>query len=129
MTVTFSQLFVVALTNILLVYLYGQPQVYSLKPHKINLKLGRLGGSRTQSHMARISFDLDADLTTLFNWNTKMLFVSVLVEHSNKNYSRNQACIWDDYILSKDDAVLKLKKKRSEYPVYDMIDSLPYFLI
>lgn len=34
----------------------------------------------------KISFNLNADLRPLFNWNTKQLFISIVAEHSTKTH-------------------------------------------
>ncbi|KAI8903614.1 hypothetical protein EDD86DRAFT_250329 [Gorgonomyces haynaldii] len=102
----------------------------ALAKQKRSHKLGRLPSyeySKARTHMARVSFDLDADLTSLFNWNTKMLFVSVLVEWENKEYKQNQAVIWDDVIMRKEDALLQYKKKRSDGTTANM--TLQYQII
>ncbi|OJD17358.1 hypothetical protein AJ78_02543 [Emergomyces pasteurianus Ep9510] len=48
---------------------------------------------------ARIRFDLDADLTSLFNWNTKQLFVYVLASYptipSSSSNLTTESIIWD----------------------------------
>jgi hypothetical protein len=56
-----------------------------------------------------------------------MLFVSVLAEFSNDQYSINQACIWDDVIMNREDAVFNFKNKKAEYPIHDLKDSLKVF--
>ncbi|KAJ1328833.1 hypothetical protein BSLG_009877 [Batrachochytrium salamandrivorans] len=53
------------------------------------------------TNLGVVSFDLDADLSSYFKWNTKLLFVSAIVEFSNSQYEVNQAVIWDDVILDR----------------------------
>ncbi|PGH04258.1 hypothetical protein GX51_03603 [Blastomyces parvus] len=51
---------------------------------------------------AQIRFDLDADLTSLFNWNTKQLFVYVLASYpatpSSSSNLTTESIIWDTII-------------------------------
>ncbi|PGH32354.1 hypothetical protein GX50_04834 [[Emmonsia] crescens] len=51
---------------------------------------------------AQIKFDLDADLTSLFNWNTKQLFVYVLASYptspSSSSNLTTESIIWDTII-------------------------------
>ncbi|OAX82758.1 hypothetical protein ACJ72_02895 [Emergomyces africanus] len=51
---------------------------------------------------AQIRFDLDADLTSLFNWNTKQLFVYVLASYptipSSSSNLTTESIIWDAII-------------------------------
>jgi hypothetical protein len=37
----------------------------------------------------------------------------------------NQACIWDDVIMNKEDALFDFRKKKAEYPIHDLADLLP----
>lgn len=47
----------------------------------------------------QIRFDLDADLSSLFTWNTKQLFVYVTANYpSNSNGGMSEAVIWDSII-------------------------------
>ncbi|BDD58759.1 hypothetical protein MPDQ_008025 [Monascus purpureus] len=65
----------------------GRPHYYSMK----------------KEEYAHIKFDLDADLSPLFNWNTKQLFVFVLASYSSSdnekdNAQTSQSIIWDTII-------------------------------
>jgi signal peptidase complex subunit 3 len=41
------------------------------------------------------TFDLDADLTKVFNWNTNLLFVYITVEFKSKFTDYNKITVWD----------------------------------
>ncbi|KAL2825985.1 microsomal signal peptidase subunit [Aspergillus cavernicola] len=66
----------------------GRPHYYSTK----------------KEEYAQMRFDLDADLSPLFNWNTKQLFVYVYASYSSANDNTNtnipntQSIIWDKII-------------------------------
>jgi signal peptidase complex subunit 3 len=65
----------------------GRPHYYSTK----------------KEEYAIIKFSLDADLSSLFNWNTKQLFVYITAEwpsSTTTNTTTNQAVIWDTIITS-----------------------------
>lgn len=64
----------------------GRPNYYSTKRHEY----------------AIIKFDLDADFTSLFTWNTKQLFVWVTAEYpsSTSGVPASEAVIWDLIIQS-----------------------------
>lgn len=67
-----------------------------------------------------IKFDLEADLTPLFNWNTKQVFVYLTAEYPGKSAgSANKVTYWDKIITSKDDAIINLHNERSKYSVWD----------
>lgn len=51
---------------------------------------------------------LDLDLTPLFNWNTKQLFLYVQAEYTNAQGVYNEVVIWDKIVRSKEDANLTL---------------------
>lgn len=46
------------------------------------------------------------------------------VDFVNSAYPTNTACIYDDVIRSRQDSIIKLKAKKSEYPVFDFMDQL-----
>ncbi|MCJ1286088.1 hypothetical protein MMC26_005431 [Xylographa opegraphella] len=58
--------------------------------------------STTKEEYAHIKFDLEADFSSLFNWNTKQLFVYVLATYPSLTPSSppSQAIIWDTIIAS-----------------------------
>ncbi|KAL8656341.1 MAG: hypothetical protein Q9210_000331 [Variospora velana] len=58
--------------------------------------------SPKKKEYAHIKFDLHADLTSLFNWNTKQLFVWVAATYPSRVASEppSQAIIWDAIISS-----------------------------
>ncbi|KAI5950997.1 SPC3 [Candida jiufengensis] len=69
----------------------------------------------------KITFDLDTDLTKLFNWNTKQIFIYLTAEYPGKSQgSSNKVTFWDKIITNKEDAILKLKNQRSKYSVWDV---------
>merc|ERR1711998_63352 len=69
---------------------------------------------------AFVRFDLDADLTTAFTWNTKQLFVMVVAEYGTKTNARNEVVLWDDIITSEERALIQLKEVYSEYRFRDL---------
>ncbi|KAK3171458.1 hypothetical protein OEA41_003542 [Lepraria neglecta] len=70
-------------------------QVVKGRPHYYSPK---------KEEYAHIKFDLDADFTSLFNWNTKQLFVWITATYPSSNTSSSappsQAIIWDTIINS-----------------------------
>lgn len=70
---------------------------------------------------SRIAFDLDADLSPLFNWNTKQVFVYLTAEYAGKTAgSSNKVTYWDRIITSADDAVILVRNQNSKYSVWDL---------
>lgn len=68
-------------------------QVVKGRPHYYSSK---------KEEYAIIKFSLDADLSSLFTWNTKQVFVYVTAEWPAKGSSNatNQAVIWDQIITA-----------------------------
>lgn len=68
-------------------------QVVKGRPHYYSTK---------KEEYAIIKFSLDADLSSLFTWNTKQVFVYVTAEWPAKDGSNatNQAVIWDSIITA-----------------------------
>ncbi|KAL1741068.1 signal peptidase 22kDa subunit [Schizophyllum fasciatum] len=56
-------------------------------------------------------FNITADLTPLFHYNTKQVFVYLQAEYTNSQEVRNEVVIWDKIIHSKDEARLNLVDK------------------
>eukprot|EP00033_Pygsuia_biforma_P001397 GCRY01001580.1.p1 GENE.GCRY01001580.1~~GCRY01001580.1.p1 ORF type:complete len:176 (-),score=9.87 GCRY01001580.1:208-735(-) len=89
----------------------------------VNLQLNSIETFRhrpsLQSDEAIITFDLDADLTSVFNWNVKQLFVFVKAEYATDSNKRNEVIIWDRIITNKESANLHLVNERVEYLLAD----------
>lgn len=50
---------------------------------------------------AVVTFDLNADLRSIFSWNTKQLFVYVQAEYETEDNKRNEIVLWDSIIQQK----------------------------
>mmetsp|Transcript_14407 Transcript_14407/g.21896 ORF Transcript_14407/g.21896 Transcript_14407/m.21896 type:complete len:176 (-) Transcript_14407:67-594(-) len=64
---------------------------------------------------ALFSLDIDANLTSLFNWNVKQLFVWVCAEYRTRTYEKNQVILWDTIIDDVRDAHIQLKDEKLKY--------------
>ena len=49
-------------------------------------------------HAAAFQYDLKADIRGLFNWNTNIIFLSVVCEYETSAGRRNQVTVWDQRI-------------------------------
>ncbi|KAH7441281.1 hypothetical protein KP509_03G032100 [Ceratopteris richardii] len=67
---------------------------------------------------ARVALNISADLSSIFSWNTKQLFVFVAAEYTTPKNSWNQISLWDSIITAKEDAVFQAL----EYNKYAFID-------
>ncbi|KAK8766840.1 hypothetical protein V5799_006382 [Amblyomma americanum] len=70
---------------------------------------------------AVVSTNLDSktDLTQLFNWNVKQLFLYVTAEYETESNALNQVVLWDKIIRRGDNAVLDYKNLNTKYYFWD----------
>ncbi|KAF9011112.1 signal peptidase 22kDa subunit [Cyathus striatus] len=61
--------------------------------------------------MAFVNFNISADLTPLFNWNTKQLFLYLQAEYPNPKGGSNEVVIWDRIVRRKEDANIQVVAK------------------
>lgn len=73
--------------------------------------------------MPNIRFRLNGDVSSLFHWNAKQLFIYVTMSYQTANYSNNEVVIWDKIILRSDkeksfkDVVFKNKYRVADISV------------
>jgi signal peptidase complex subunit 3 len=53
-----------------------------------------------------MSLYLDADLRSIFSWNTKQLFVYLQAEYSTPQNHLNEVVLWDQIVQRKEEAHL-----------------------
>ncbi|CEG83573.1 hypothetical protein RMATCC62417_17472 [Rhizopus microsporus] len=117
----------------LISYIQGYPPIQgTLKVDASNIKVvaRRFGPEnqdyRKKSEFARLSFDIDADFSELFNWNTKQIFVTVVADYETDKYKRNSVVLWDRIITQKEKANLKLKNVGNKYAMVDISQKWNY---
>ena len=87
-------------------------------------EIERFGNYKDKTDRAVLSLDIDADLTSVFNWNVKQLFVFVVAEYATPTNELNQVVIWDKIIQTKADAKIQFTKDRAEYFLADQFNEL-----
>lgn len=75
--------------------------------------------SREKNDLGFLTFDIHTDLTTLFDWNVKQLFVYLIAEYETSYNSINQIILWDKIILRGDNAVLDYNNMNTKYYFWD----------
>ncbi len=75
--------------------------------------------SREKNDLGFLTFDLQADLTPLFNWNVKQLFLYLSAEYSTPRNSVNQVVVWDKIIQRGENAVLDYRSMNTKYYFWD----------
>ncbi|KII92716.1 hypothetical protein PLICRDRAFT_51079 [Plicaturopsis crispa FD-325 SS-3] len=71
---------------------------------------------------AFVNFNVSADLTPLFHWNTKQLFLYLGAEYTNAQGVKNEVVIWDRIVRRKEDAVVNVEGK-NKYMFHDLTGS------
>ena len=68
------------------------------------------------------TFDLDADLTPVFNWNTNLLFVYLSCEYKTDKSDFNKVTIWDQRVERSNPKThhIQLKDEHLEYYLTDI---------
>lgn len=66
------------------------------------------------------------DFSGLFHWNTKLLFVYLVLEYQTAKNVRNELVVWDKIIRVSDYHRLDLHGVRPKYPPCDIDDKLVY---
>jgi len=75
-----------------------------------------------KQEFAFVNFNVTADLTSLFNWNTKQLFLYVSAEYTNQQGVANEVVIWDRIIRRKEDAHIETTA-RNKYAFRELSSS------
>nr|QBH72890.1 microsomal signal peptidase 23 kd subunit [Embidopsocus sp. OG11151] len=75
--------------------------------------------AREKNDLGFLTFDLQTDLTSLFNWNVKQLFLYLTAEYETTNNKLNQVVLWDKIILRGENAVLDFKNMNTKYYFWD----------
>ena len=73
-----------------------------------------------------ITFDLDVDLSPIFDWNTHMMFPFLSVEYENEKSTYNHITFWDDRIMRDEPSThhIQIKSGHSEYFISDIYKSM-----
>ena len=66
-----------------------------------------------------LTFDLKANLTPLFNWNVKELFLYVMAEYKTASNVRNEVFLWDKVLVREENANLEYNNMNTDYYFFD----------
>ena len=75
--------------------------------------------SREKNDLGFLTFDLQADLTPLFNWNVKQLFLYLTAEYETESNAVNQVVLWDKIIQRGENAILDYRSMNTKYYFWD----------
>jgi len=74
---------------------------------------------KEKNDLGFLTFDLQADLNPLFNWNVKQLFLYLTAEYETPNNKLNQVVLWDKIILRGENALLDYRSMNTKYYFFD----------
>lgn len=101
----------------------------------VSLSAVKVMKGRSQSHQSNklqqyafINFDLDADFSTLWNWNTKQVFAWVSVVYNDNSskptpvgkHTDNEVIIWDAILTEREDALVSIVNEKAKYNFNDI---------
>ncbi|KAG9050757.1 hypothetical protein FS837_002701 [Tulasnella sp. UAMH 9824] len=73
-----------------------------------------------------LNFNITADLSPIFHWNAKQLFVYITADYDHSSEAKggrkiidNRVVVWDRIIRDKESAKLNLVNQRPKYPLRD----------
>lgn len=65
---------------------------------------------------AALDIKMEADLRKEFSWNTKQLYVYVMIEYATDRHPHNEMVIWNRIIQNKENANLVIRKLQKMFP-------------
>merc|ERR1719245_1830268 len=71
-----------------------------------------------------LSFDLQHNLSSEFNWNMNQLFVYIVASYNSTSNSRNEVTLWDRIAADPQEALLSAKQLNVEYLLRDQYNEL-----
>lgn len=75
----------------------------NIQKHDITLRSAMdFTTSRQESDLATIKFSIEGNLSKLFDWNTKQLFIYLVCEYETAANRLNQVVLWDKILLRED---------------------------
>ena len=92
-----------------------------LMPHfnHFSKNVADYSASREKNDLGFLTFDLEADLTSVFNWNAKQLFLYLVAEYQTPKNVLNQVVLWDKIILRGENAKIDVKSINTKYYFWD----------
>ena len=73
---------------------------------------------------AIVTFNTSFDLSSVYNWNVKQIFVFLVAEYASPSNRRNEVVIWDHVAQTPQDAVHAAQEQYNKYALIDQYDEL-----
>ncbi|XP_065886337.1 signal peptidase complex subunit 3-like [Dysidea avara] len=90
----------------------------SVTSSDVVLKKAYMSGNMVND-LAYLTIDFKADFSSLFDWNTKQLFIYIFAEYSTADNPVNQVVLWDKIMLRGEKAEIDYKDLSAKYPFFD----------
>eukprot|EP00741_Cyanophora_paradoxa_P016356 tig00020912_g15792.t1 len=104
-------------------FIPSNPQLHALSANVAQLRRGVSmtphSHSQQSNDQAVLIFNVSADLSSLFNWNVKQLFIYITAEYSTETHPSNQVVLWDRIITKQEQAKLRLTNEPNKYILVD----------
>jgi len=105
----------IALSGLAIQIYRGEPTgALQVKPLRVMKGRSENFGGKKQE-FAFYQFDYEGDLTSLFDWNTKQLFLYLSAEYVNEQGAKNDVVLWDRIVRRKKDAKIRIKGAKNKY--------------
>ncbi|CAJ0585719.1 unnamed protein product, partial [Mesorhabditis spiculigera] len=75
--------------------------------------------STEQSDLGLLDFSINVDLTPVFNWNVKQVFLYLVAEYSTSENPVNQVVLWDKIVLRATRVVIDERRVQPKYYFLD----------
>jgi len=90
-------------------------KVYLVKGQGSGLTGDRDYYDNSGNDQAFINFDLKADLSPLFNWNVKALYLYLTAEYKTETNVLNEMVLWDKIVMNGEKMELDMKSAKTKY--------------
>ena len=124
-TVAMYAMSAVALSAFMTTHFLEKTTDVQLKIHKTQVKkLQEFQDSRKKNDAGFLTFDVEFDSRPLWNWNTKQLYLYLVVSYQTENNDINDVTIWDKIIhrhqyQHKISQKVSFKKYKNKYYFFD----------
>ena len=99
---------------------YGETVYVKLSSGKRLVKrVPNFSTGRELNDLGFITFNLEADFTKTFDWNTKQLFLYLTAHYKTKANINNEVILWDYIMLRGDNPKINLKDHNTKYYFWD----------
>ena len=86
---------------------------------RLDKRVPNFSTGRELNDLGFITFNLEADFTKTFDWNTKQLFLYLTAHYKTSSNINNQVILWDHIMLRGDDPKISLKDHNTKYYFWD----------